>query len=391
MEPQPSHTFGRRQFLIRAAKYSALGLSVPTLLQACSTATEDPAVTGTSPTVAGVPYDVDSYKEATKAVEDQAEKMVGDVLDFRLTSDDWEGPFGFAEFRLHNAAFDGNDVYFIRTDASEEQFASEEHLVWVPKLAPLAEDDGLAGTMYLFSEGADGQGAVVSAEPGIEAYTPVWKINRVTWQGEPRLLTSVSDVTEAQAAGDIDIEETDVIMNAPIVKWSDGELAVDPELKSYFPGQLISPPDTNAMTVTFKLNECFPDTRYIVTDHSIQGPADMTQTIFTPGLQGGATDAGATGRTNVFNNGLEGPGPLGFQPSAFDFAVGHASWSPLWDHWMYSWKNESEARLLRSQTEIHVARDAGELDEFPGSPNTDGVVFTVNCPSPVKAPNVYRG
>lgn len=387
MDPKHPIALDRRQFLIRAAKYSALGLSVPTLLQACGTATEEPAA---SPPVAAGPYDVSAYKEANAAIEGEARKMVGDVIDFQLSSDDWEGPFGFATFRLHQAAFDGNDVYFIRTDASEEQFASDEELVWVPKLAPLT-GEGLAGTMYLISGGVDGQGAVVSAEPGMDVYTPVWRISRVSWNAEPQLLSSVSDVTDARSRGDVEIEQTDIIMNAPIVKWSTGELAVDPDLKAYFPGQLISAPDLEAMTVNFKLNECFPDTRYIVTDHSFSGPAEMTQTIFTPGLQGGPTEAGATGRTNVFNNGLEGPGPLGFQPSPFDFAVGDAPWSPLWDHWMYSWKDESQARLLRSQTEVHEARDAGELDEFPGSPDTDGVVFTVNCPSPVKAPNVYSG
>jgi hypothetical protein len=35
--------------------------------------------------------------------------------------------------------------------------------------------------------------------------------------------------------------------------------------------------------------------------------------------------------------------------------------------------------------------DAGELDEFPGTPDTSGTVFTVNCPVPVLAPPTFTG
>lgn len=81
---------------------------------------------------------------------------------------------------------------------------------------------------------------------------------------------------------------------------------------------------------------------------------------------------------------------MGFQPSAFDFAAGNPVWSPYWDHYAYAWKDGVKPRLLTSQTAIHEARDAGDLDEFPGVPDTNGEVFTVNCPVPVLAPNTFR-
>lgn len=37
--------------------------------------------------------------------------------------------------RIRPGAYAGNDVYFVRTDASDESFASSEELVYVPKLA----------------------------------------------------------------------------------------------------------------------------------------------------------------------------------------------------------------------------------------------------------------
>ena len=119
-----------------------------------------------------------------------------------------------------------------------------------------------------------------------------------------------------------------------------------------------------------------PGSRYFVTEHSIEPAAAMTKTVFSPGLQGGPSEAGATGRTNVFMNGLQGPGPMGFQPSVFDFDAGDAHWSPYWDHYTYAWTDEAEARLLTTEGEIHAARDGGGLDEFPGMPETKGTVFT---------------
>jgi hypothetical protein len=165
---------------------------------------------------------------------------------------------------------------------------------------------------------------------------------------------------------------------------------VDRERKAYLgQGPLLEPPDTGAMRVTFKLGQSYPGSRYFVTEHSIAPAAAMTKTIFSPGLQAGPSKAGATGRTNVFMNGIRGPGPMGFQPSVFDFDAGDAQWSPYWDHFTYAWTDEAEARLLTTEAEIHASRDAGELDEFPGTPDTKGMVFTVNCPVPVLAPPTF--
>ena len=155
-------------------------------------------------------------------------------------------------------------------------------------------------------------------------------------------------------------------------------------------GMLLEPVDTSAMTATFKLGQCYPGSRYFVLDHSVAPMAEGTFTSFSPRLQTGPSEAGATGRTNVFMNGIEGPGRMGFQPSAFDFTAGDPVWSPYWDHWTYAWKDGVEPRLITSQTEIHEARDAGDLDEFPGVPETNGEIFTVNCPVPVLAPNTFE-
>lgn len=377
-------SMGRRAFLgwagSRGVAVGVAGVSFPALLAACG----DDDNGGTVASPGG------STTTSVEQAAEEARAVVGDVVDFALTSDEWPGDFGFVTMRLRKGVFDGSDVYFVRTDTSDEDFATAEQLVYVPKLAPLT-GDGLSGAAYVFEGGGADQPVVFSSEPGRDDYTPAWILHRVTWSSPARVLQSEAAIRNAETGGELTVERTGIVINAGIVKWSNGEMAVDDEKTSYLgKGMLLEPVDTTALTATFKLGQCYPGSRYFVLDHSMGPMADMTFTAFSPRLQQGPSRAGATGRTNVFMNGLEGPGPMGFQPSAFDFTAGDPAWSPYWDHWTYAWKDGVEPRLLTSQTAIHEARDAGDLDEFPGVPDTKGEIFTVNCPVPVVAPTTFE-
>jgi hypothetical protein len=356
----------RRAFFTRGLGLALATGSLPTLLAACG-GDEEPEQSG-------------DQRRTGRAV-------VGDVLDFSLRSGEWAGAFGFVKLRLHRAFLDGASVYFIQTDTSDAEFARERGLVHAPKVAPLA-GAGLTGDLYL----PDGnEPAVVSSEPGRRDYTPAWRVYRVKVTGESRRLRSIADVRAAERAGQIQITKTDIVLNAPIVNWSSGALAVDGKLRDYLgDGQLIERPDTERLEVTFKLHECFPGSRYIVTDHSISPAAQGTHTVYAPGLHDRTIEAGATGRTNVFMNGLRGPGPMKHQPSVFDSDAGQPQWSPYWDHYTMEWRDGRKPRVLRRQREVLAARDGRELREFPGVPDTKGEVFTVNCPVPVVAPATFR-
>lgn len=362
---------GRREFLgvvgKRGIQIGLAGATLPALLAACSE--DNPAVAPTrSPT-------------GTKPGA-----LVGDVVDYQLTSNDWEGKFGFVTFMLRRGVVDGKDVFFIRTDASDQAYARAEKLVWVPKMAGLAAR-GPAGDAYLVGGGTPDQATVMSSEPGRADFTPAWRINRVTWKGSPRALRSVDEVKAAETKGDVSLERTNIVLNASVVKWSTGELPVDTERKEYLGGgQLLEPPDTSAMRVTFKLHECFPGVRYIVADVSLKAMAQGMKIGDSSGLQG-ATAAGATGRTNVFMNGVKGSGPMGFQPSVFDTTAGSPAWSPYWDHITWAWNAGRTPKILRDEASILAAERAGDLAKFPGTPDTKGKIFVVNCPVPVLAPN----
>ncbi len=373
----------RRGFLgwagSRGVALGVAGVGLPALLAACSD-DDDTSSANRTGAVGGV-----SEEQAAE----EARAIVGDVVDFALSSDEWAGPFGFVTMRLRAGVFDGNDVYFVRTDASDKAFADAEELVYVPKLAALT-GDGLSGAAYAIEGGVAEQPVVFSSEPGRDDYTPAWTLHRVVWSGTPRVLRSEAEIRQAESTAELRVERTDIVINAGMVKWSTGEMAVDTERTAYLgQGMLLEPLDTAGMSATFKLGQCFPGSRYFVLDHSMGPMAEMTATVHSPRLQDGPSNAGATGRTNVFMNGVDGPGPMGFQPSAFDFDAGDPAWSPYWDHFTYAWRDGVEPRVLASQTAIHEARDAGDLDEFPGVPDTEGKIFTVNCPVPVLAPITF--
>jgi hypothetical protein len=63
----------------------------------------------------------------------------------------------------------------------------------------------------------------------------------------------------------------------------------------------------------------------------------------------------------VFDNGLEGKGPLGFQADVFDNPPGSAGYSPLRRLNVVSWADPAQARLLKSAEEIMAAWAADQL------------------------------
>jgi hypothetical protein len=143
------------------------------------------------------------------------------------------------------------------------------------------------------------------------------------------------------------------------------------------------------MTVTFKLHQCYPESRYIITDTSALPMAPRMNIAGSPATAGLA-EAGAASSITVFGNGLTGPGAMGFQPGIFREKVGEPGWSPMWNHFTVVWKDPAAAALLTSQAEIDALVEDGSLELFVGTPGTNGQGFVVNCPSPIIAPNDFE-
>jgi hypothetical protein len=318
------------------------------------------------------------------------ELLVGDVIGFQLESSAWEGAFGSVTFQMHQAWYNGENVYYIRTDASDADFAAEQKLVSVPLLNAVMATESAASTLYTFENGAADQYPVVSTIPANEDYSSAWHIQRVTFNGTPEILDSADAVQAAADAGDVTIEASNIIVNFPVVKWPGGELTEDTEKATYLgTGPLITPADTDLMQVTFKLHQCYPGSRYIVTDTSAAPMAPMMAIAPSAPTQE-LMNVGATDEIWVFGNGFPGSGVMGFQPAVFDNAAGEPVWSPFWNHFTAVWADEGAAEVVTSSDQLRALVDEGALEIFNGTPDTHPGGFVVNCPVPIKAATTWQ-
>lgn len=324
--------------------------------------------------------------------DDGPQVIVGDVLDYALDANGrWSGPFGSVTLRLHRGLFDGGEAWFIRTDASDPAFAQAQGLVFVPILGAALSAPGSHGNLFTFDRGVASQAPVISTVPGRDDFTPAFRMHRVTFSGSPELLNSEAAIRAAEQAGRVRVEQTTIVVNYPLVRWPGGGLSRDPDLAEPLgSGPLIEEADTVGGTVTFKLHQCFPGSRYIVTDTSAVPMAPMMGVVGSGRTQL-LKDARATAPITIFVNGLPGPGVMGFQPAIFNSKAGEPQWSPFWDHFAVQWRDPSRATVVRSQSELDQMVTAGVLERFNGVPDTHPNGFVVNCPSPILAPNTYTG
>jgi hypothetical protein len=90
-----------------------------------------------------------------------------------------------------------------------------------------------------------------------------------------------------------------------------------------------------------------------------------TDVITVPSL--GQIPAELLGKVYVFTNGLEGMGPLGFQPDVFDSVPGNENYTPLRAIQFVTWQEGVVARELTSIQDILAAEEAGDVGiEAPG-------------------------
>lgn len=327
---------------------------------------------------------------ASQMVAPQVELLISDVIGFGLTSDAWEGAFGWVTFRMHAGWHNGESVYYIQTDTSDADVAASAGLVHVPLLTAALAAEGATKPVYVFTNGADEQVNVLSTTPASEDFTSAWQVTEVTFTGDASVLTSEADILAAVDAGTATVNPLSIVVNCPVVKWAGGELAEDTEKVGYLgTGPLIEPVNTDNMTVTFKLHECYPGSRYIITDTSAAPMAPMMAISPSPVTQA-LVGVGATDEIWVFANGIPGSGVMGFQPAIFDHSAGDPIWSPFWDHFTVSWVDEGNARVLTSSDEIRELIESGELELFNGTPNSHPNGFVVNCPVPIKAANTFQ-
>ncbi|NWG37553.1 hypothetical protein [Nitrososphaera sp.] len=206
-----------------------------------------------------------------------------------------------------------------------------------------------------------------------------------------RVIEGTADVTAPTGRAD-DVRVTVKVLNGAAVAVS-----IDPEaLGGHFGtspiyGTVSKASSAGAMMMEKKLTRTsvpleLPLTRgfaggsevfYISTEASDKDLADHLTSLtgsrvaYAPALAGAPAESLAN--IYAFSNGIEGEGPLGFQPNVADSQPGDAKYSPLWRINVVEWQQGAQVRELRSEQEVLAAASAGEVT----------VTFTemvVNCP-----------
>jgi hypothetical protein len=289
----------------------------------------------------------------------------------------------------------GKEMYVIATDASDKETADAITNItgFKVNVAPVLAKTPLEvlSQAYAFKNGIKGDGSfgfqpsVLSAKPGDEGYSPLYQINNVEWvnQDNAQELKSIDEILAAEQNGQLKIEKTDIVANKPAVKWDGGELMIKKgeinDETTYGEGQ-VTKIDTENMVATFVAHRGWgPDGStifYIVTDAVPEMPANMMGVVFTPSDEKLATTPVAVDLTQ-FTNGINGTGPMGFQPG-----IGHAgptdkNYSPMWRINFAEWNNPTtEAKLLQTLFDLNDAQTKGLLTITPAMEGK----HVVNCP-----------
>jgi hypothetical protein len=303
-----------------------------------------------------------------------------------------------ATIPLHQGYYDGESVYFIITDASDQKHADliSENQEWKVELAPLlanAPDDALS-TTYMFTDGVVGdgvhgfQGEVFTSTPAQpDMYSGLTSHVHVSWDGSgtPMILASEDEILRAEKEGKLTLEPMDVVINMPQVVWPDGQMSVkaDKTLADDTPyggGQVLDI-DLEEMTATFIAHRGWgPDGTtiyYIVTDATPSGPAEMMGVNYAPSSASLIANSAAVDLFQ-FKNGITGTGPLGFQPGIAASAPGDQNYSPMWRIFFVGWENPDQAALLETIGDINFYKEEGLVDVNIARPmDSDHIV---NCP-----------
>jgi hypothetical protein len=303
-----------------------------------------------------------------------------------------------ATIPMHQGYYNGESVYFIITDSSDQTHADviSKNQKWKVEMAPLlknAPKDALSKT-YMFTNGITGdgvhgfQGEVFTSTPSQpEKYSALTSHVHVTWADgkQPRLLDSEQKIMDASKKGEITLTEVSVVLNMPQIVWPEGQMKVkqDKTLTDETPygdAQVLDI-DTKKKTVTFIAHRGWgPDGRtiyYIVTDATPSGPADMMGVTSAPTAAKLIANSAAVDLYQ-FMNGMSGSGPMGFQAGIAAGAPGDENYSPMWRIFMIGWKDPSSAQLLENIGDITAYQESGLIGiELARPMDSDHVV---NCP-----------
>jgi hypothetical protein len=144
-----------------------------------------------------------------------------------------------AKLPLVKGWYNGKPILYLTTDASDPNAAKDMGVNYVPQLAnalssqPSSVDDIFAVTN--FKQGNIIPSAPIPTGPDNKDpdYTPLWQVSTITWKDAQQAYTlkSEKEALDAQAAGKVDITQTNIVVNCPVIYTPDGGIL--PNTKIY--------------------------------------------------------------------------------------------------------------------------------------------------------------
>ena len=315
------------------------------------------------------------------------ERWLGSLLKLSFTNVPVDIP-------LMKGYYNGDEVFFIATESSDKTHADllTKKNNWKVVEAPVLSKSPASSlaSVYMFTNGGAGQGSM-GQQPDVfdsthaqaNEYSPFRKIIHVTWSDASKVkeLKSVDEIMAAQTAGDVKLQDTSIVMNYPMIKWPDGQMAIRAgsvtDDMEYMGGGQVTNINTEAMKVTFIAHRGWaPDGKtiyYIVTDATPEMPAKMMGVVYAPKTENLALSPAAVDLFQ-FGNGIKGSGPMNFQAGIGGASPGDPNYSPMWRISFINWKNPGEARVLETLGDI--SKVSGKVTIEPAM----GGKHIVNCP-----------
>lgn len=133
------------------------------------------------------------------------------------------------------AYYEGEEMFFIHTEASDEEVATMltemmngPLVVLVPELADAP--DSMLAEMYAFTNGVEGPGPfgfqpdIFDSVPGDETYRPLRDVNLVEWNkgADARELRTLAELKGAEEQGEVTITRPGIVVNMPVLVWQGG-------------------------------------------------------------------------------------------------------------------------------------------------------------------------
>jgi hypothetical protein len=280
---------------------------------------------------------------------------------------------------LHQGFYQGTPVYYIITDSSDSAHADiiTKNQGWKVNLAPLlanATKDSLSKT-YMFTNGVPGdgvhgfQGEIFTSTPAqADAYSALTSHIHVTWDdaAAPIILVSEKEILVAEEQGFVVLTQLNVVLNMPQTVWSEGQMPVKANKtltnETPFVGGQILDIDLTDMTITFVAHRILDfkgnPIYFIVTDATPSQPANSLGVTYVPKNAALISNPAAVDMFH-FMNGIQGPGPLGFQGGITSGSPGDTNYSPMSRIYFIEWNDPNSASQLYTKYAIDAFEKRG--------------------------------